>query len=418
MNHDLETSEDFAHKLDSLDTLARFRQRFHIPRGTIYMDGNSLGLLSEDAEASLLERLNEWKTQAINGWFLPQHSWFYLAEELGAKCAKLVGAKPSEVIATGTTTVNIHALVHTFYQPDGKRTKILADELNFPTDIYALNSIIKLKGQNPKEDLILAPSQDGRMLDENKIIQLMTDEVALVFLPSVLYRSGQLLDMSRLTKEAHKRNIPIGFDCSHSVGVVPHEFDRWQIDFALWCSYKYLNGGPGATAFLYVGKKHFNMEPALAGWFGYTKNKQFNMALNFEHAHSAGGWQISSPAILSSAPLEGSLNTILEAGIEAIREKSIKMTTYLIQLVDNLLAKPPYNYTIGTPREPDRRSGHIAIEHKKAQTIVRALNRRGVIPDYRPPNIIRTAPSPLYTTYYDVWKVIQNLKDIIDKKQA
>lgn len=412
-----ETNEEFAHKLDSQDPLAKYRQRFHIPKGTIYMDGNSLGLLSKDAENTLLQRLKEWKTQAINGWFQPKHPWLYQAEKLGAKCAQLVGAQQNEVIATGTTTINIHQLAHTFYQPSGKRTKILADELNFPTDIYALSSIVRLRGLNPKANLILTPSSDGRTLDENKIIELMTDEVALILLPSVLYRSGQLLNIQHLTKEAHKRNIPIGFDCSHSVGAVPHQFDKWNIDFALWCSYKYLNGGPGATSFLYVNKKHFKLEPALAGWFGYNKTKQFDMSLNFEHAHNAGGWQISSPAILSSAPLEGSLNIILEAGMESIRDKSVKMTSYLIHLVDRLLAKPPYNFTIGTPREPNRRGGHIAIEHKKAKIIIQALNKRGVIPDLRPPNIIRTAPSPLYTRYHEIWETINHLKQIINKNE-
>jgi kynureninase len=415
MSYHFETDEDYAHKLDQEDPLARFRQRFYIPGNTIYMDGNSLGLLSKDAENSTLKRLSEWKTQAIKGWLQHEHPWFYLAEELGAKCAKLVGAQPEEVVATGTTTINIHALAHTFYQPFGKRTKILADELNFPSDIYALNSLIRLRGLNPQENLILTPSKDGRTLDENKIIELMTEEVALVFLPSVLYRSGQLLDIHRLTEEAHKCSIPIGFDCSHSVGIVPHDFDEWQTDFALWCSYKYLNGGPGATAFLYINKKHFQLEPALPGWFGYQKDKQFNMALNFEHAQNAGGWQISSPAILSSAPLEGALSIILEAGIQQIREKSVKMTSYLIYLVDELLSKPPYDYSVGTPREPQRRGGHVAIEHSKADTIIQELIRKGIVPDYRPPNIIRTAPASLYTEYHEIWQMIDTLKQAINQ---
>jgi kynureninase len=198
------------------------------------------------------------------------------------------------------------------------------------------------------------------------------------------------------------------------VGIVPHDFDEWQTDFALWCSYKYLNGGPGATAFLYVNKKHFQLEPALPGWFGYQKDKQFNMALHFEHAQNAGGWQISSPAILSSAPLEGALSIILEAGIQQIREKSAKMTSYLIYLVDELLSKPPYDYSVGTPREPQRRGGHVAIEHSKADTIIQELIRKGIVPDYRPPNIIRTAPASLYTKYHEIWQMIDTLKQAIN----
>jgi len=412
-----ESTESFSRKLDSEDPLAKFRQRFHIPEGTIYLDGNSLGLLSKDSERSLSRVLEEWRSLGIGGWLEAKQPWFYFAEELGAMCARLVGAEPEEVVATGTTTVNIHTLVHTFYHPSGKRKKILADELNFPTDIYALASILKLRGLDPSKNLILAQSQDNRTLDEDKIIELMDDEIALVFLPSVLYRSGQLLNVEYLTEEAHKRGIPIGFDCSHSVGAVPHHFDKWRVDFALWCSYKYLNGGPGSTAFLYVNKEHFNSEPALAGWFGYVKEKQFDMRLSFEHARSAGGWQISSPAILSSAPLEGALKIILEAGIDRIRAKSLKMTSYLIYLVDELLSRPPYSFSVGTPREPRRRGGHVAVEHEEGMRIGEALRARGVVPDFRPPNIIRTAPSPLYNTYHDVWKTAQHLKEIIDEKE-
>jgi len=320
-------------------------------------------------------------------------------------------------VATGATTVNIHSLVNTFFQPDEKRKKILADELNFPTDIYALRSVLRLRGLNPSENLILVPSADGRFLDEDKIVELMDEEIALVFLPSALYRSGQLLSMQYLTEEAHSRGIPIGFDCSHTVGVVPHYFDKWDVDFALWCSYKYLNGGPGGTAFLYINKKHFNREPALAGWFGYVKDKQFDMSLIFEHSKSAGGWQISSPAILSLAPIEGALKTILEAGIGAIRKKSLKMTSYLMYLVDETLSGQRYNFTIGTPREAERRGGHVAIEHKEGMRITEALRARRVVPDFRPPNMIRAAPIPLYNTYYEVWKFVQHLREIIDKKE-
>jgi kynureninase len=416
-NHKFETTQDHAHKLDSEDPLARFRQRFYNPEGTIYMDGNSLGLLSRDSESSVFRVLNEWKTLGVKGWLEAKHPWFHFAEGLGAMCARLVGAEPEEVVATGTTTVNIHSLVNTFYQPNGKREKILADELDFPSDIYALRSVIKLRGLDPWENLILVPSEDGRVLDEKKIVELMDEEVALVFLPSVLYRSGQLLNMKYLTEEAHNRGISIGFDCCHSVGVVQHYFDKWNVDFALWCSYKYLNGGPGGTAFLYINKEHFGREPALAGWFGYVKDKQFDMSLNFEHSKNAGGWQISSPAILNSAPIEGSLRIILEAGIEAIRRKSLKMTSYLMYLVDETLSEHPYDFTIGTPREAQRRGGHVAIEHKEAMRISEALRARGVIPDYRPPNIIRTAPIPLYNTYHEIWRTVQHLREIIDKKE-
>ncbi len=370
-----------------------------------------------DSEESVLRVLNEWKTLGIKGWLEAEPPWFYFAEKLGSMCAELVGAEAEEVVATGTTTVNIHSLVNTFYQPNADRSKILADELTFPTDIYALRSVVKLRGGDPRRDLVLAPSEDGRFLHEDQIVEMMNDNIALVFLPSVLYRSGQLLDMQKLAEKAHEKGIPIGFDCSHSVGVVPHHLDKWNIDFALWCSYKYLNGGPGGTAFVYINKDLFNQEPALAGWFGYVKEKQFDLSIEFEHSKSAGGWQISSPPILSSAPLEGSLKIIHEVGIDTIRKKSLKLTSYLIFLVDKLLSKSPYNFSVGTPRDEEKRGGHIAVEHVEGMRISEALRARNVISDFRPPNVIRIAPIPLYNSYHEVWEIIQHLKAIVKNNE-
>lgn len=417
MKYTFSLTEEEAHELDAKDPLSQFRERFYIPEGVIYMDGNSLGLLSKEAEQCLSRVVTEWKTLGINGWLEADPPWFYHAEKLGALAASLVGAHPDEVVATGTTTINLHSLVSTFYHPEGKRTKILADELNFPTDIYALRSQVELEGLSPEEHLVLTPSKDKRMLDEQDIVSLMTDEVALVVLPSVLYRSGQLLDMPYLTREAHKGGILIGFDCSHSVGVVPHSFDEWDIDFAFWCSYKYMNGGPGSTAFLYVNRKHFGRKPALAGWFGYVKEKQFDLLLEFEYTLSAGGYQISSPGILSAAPIEGALKITLEAGIENIRQKSVKMTSYLMYLVDELLSGDPYNFSIGTPRDPSKRSGHVAVEHEEALRISEALRARRVIIDFRPSQVIRIAPIALYNTYYEIWQVAHYLKEIVDNKE-
>ncbi len=418
MKYDFEVSEDFAKQLDLKDDLSEYRDRFHVPDGTIYLDGNSLGLASKDAEESILRVLDEWKELGIRGWLEGEQPWFYFAEELGKRCAELVGAEEEEVVATGTTTVNIHSLISTFYEPENGRTKILADELNFPSDLYALEGQIELKELDPEEELILVPSDDGLTLDEERIVEYMTDEVALILLPSVLYRSGQLLDIPYLTEEAHKRGIPIGFDCSHSVGTIPHEFDTWRVDFAMWCSYKYLNGGPGSTAFIYLNKKHFDKEPKLKGWFGYQKDKQFDLNVEFEPSQNAGGWQISSPAILNSAPLEGSFDIIEDAGIKNIRKKSKKITSYFVYLVEELLSEKPYNFKIGTPQDPDKRSGHIALmREKEAFRINEALKSMGVVPDFRPPNIIRIAPIALYNTYYEVWQVVQYLKKIIDEER-
>ncbi len=414
-NYQFERGKEFAEKLDLEDKLASFRERFYVLKDSIYVNGNSLGLLPKDGEKTLLRVLEEWKTLAAQGWMSAELPWFFQAEKLGEKAAELVGATADEVVATGTTTVNLHALVSSFYQPEGKRTKILADELNFPTDIYALQSQVKLKGLDPQEHLIIAKSDDGITINEDKIIEMMTDEIALIVLPSILFRSSQLLDIKRVTEEAHKRGIMIGWDCSHSVGVVPHHFDEWGVDFAFWCSYKYLNAGPGSSAFIYVNKKHFGLEAALTGWFGYVKEKQFEMNLNFEQSNTAGGWQISSPSILGSAALEGSLNLTLEAGIENIREKSLKLTSYLIYLVQNLLTDAPYNFSIGTPLDEKKRGGHVAIVHNNAQIISTKLMEKGVIHDFRPPNIIRITPCALNNTFVEIWKIINLIKEIIDE---
>jgi kynureninase len=413
-----DTTEQTACRLDAQDPLARFRKHFYIPDKTIYMDGNSLGLLSREAEKSAERLIREWKTLAIKGWLEGAVPWFHFAEKTGAAAALLVGADTSEVIMSTATTVNIHSLISSFYTPKGRRNKIICTALDFPSDIYALKAQIKLKGGHPEEDLILVPGTDAYVLDEKDIIKHIKTETALIFLSSVLYRSGQLLDMPYLTREAHARSIPIGFDCSHSAGVIPHYFDDWDIDFAVFCSYKYLNGGPGSPAFLYLNRRHFNREPALAGWFGSRKQAQFDMSTDFTPEPSAGGWQISTPSLLSAAPLEGSLEMIREAGIKPIREKSIKLTEYFLYLLDNRLAEPPYHFRTATPRSPGKRGGHIALVHPdESWRISQALKARGVIPDFRPPDIIRLAPSPLYNSFYEVWKTVQHIRDIMDKKE-
>jgi kynureninase len=409
--------EAFALELDAKDPLSRFRDRFHRIPGVIYMDGNSLGLLSKDAEGTFRRVLDEWKGLGIGGWSKGKIPWIDYAERLGALEAKLVGAEPEEVVVCGSTTVNLHTLVATFYRPEGRRRKILADELNFPSDLYALAAQIRLRGGDPDEDLVLVKSADGRTIDEADIIDAMTDEVALALFPSVYYRSGQLLDMRRLAAAACVCDIPMGFDCSHSVGVVPHHFDDWDVNFAFWCNYKYVNGGPGCTASLYVNRRHFGTPPGLAGWFGNDRATMFNMDVRFDPARTAAAWQIGTTTMLSSAPIEGSLNMILEAGIDRIREKSLRATAYLMFLVDETLSRPPYGYSIGTPREPDRRGGHVGVVHKEAFRINEALKARGVVPDFRPPDVIRLAPIPLYVSYHDVWEVVQHLKAVIDGRE-
>jgi kynureninase len=408
-------TEKDAKQLYREDSLSRFREEFYIKPNTIYLDGISLGLLSKRAERTLLESLNDWKEHGIDGWTRGEHPWFFLSERLGEMMAPLVGAEVDEVIVTGSTTVNLHQLVATFYKPSGKKSKILADELTFPSDIYALQSQLRIHGFDPDTHLVRVKSRDGRLLEEADIIEAMTDEIALIILPTVLYRSGQILDMNRLTGEANKRGILIGFDGCHSVGAIPHSFSEWGVDFAYWCNYKHLNGGPGSVGGLYVNKKHFGSAPGLAGWFGSKKEKQFDMEHTLTPAESAGAFQIGTPHILSLAPLLGALEIFAEARIENIREKSLKITRFLMDLMDQELSD--MGFSVGNPHEDLRRGGHVSLEHNEAARICKALKENGIIPDFRAPNIIRLAPVALYTSYSEVWTAVQVLKKIMVEKQ-
>ena len=408
---DYEVGEDFALRMDAKDQLAGYKNRFYSLGDSIYMDGNSLGLMSVDSERSLIRVMNEWKTQGIKGWGGASMPWIDYPETLGNLMAPFVGGRDGEVVVTGGTTINLHALVSTFYEPEKRRTKIIADELNFPSDLYALAAQVRLKGGDPEEDLVLVKSRDGLTVSEDDIISYMDNDVSLVVLPSVYYRSGQLLDMEKLTREAHERGIVIGFDCAHSVGAVPHRFSEWGTDFAFWCNYKYMNGGPGSVGGLYVNKRHHGEMPCLAGWFGNKRSTMFDMRKEFDPAQTATAWEIGTINMLSAAPIEGSIYMMREAGIENIRDKSLKITGYLI---DETLSDKPYSFGIATPREPQRRGGHVGVYHEEAWRINQALIKRGVIPDFRPPNIIRLAPIPLYTSYHDVWKVAEHLREVID----
>ncbi|MFH1179088.1 MAG: kynureninase [Candidatus Bathyarchaeota archaeon] len=420
-----ETGLDYANKLNKEDPLTGYKQRFYIPtretldmdgktksnKPIIYMDGNSLGLASKDVEEEMKAEFERWKDLSTRRSGVDKK-----AAELQAK---LVGAEPEEVIVTGGASVNIHALVSTFYKPKGKRTKIIGDELNFSSDIYALASQLRLKGRDPEKDLIIVKSRDGRTIAEDDIIAAMSDEVSVCHLPSVYFVSGQLLDIKRLTEAAHEHGIIIGYDCCHSVGVIPHRFHEWGVDYALWCNYKYMNGSTGAIAGLYVHKKHFNETPGLPTWWGNSPGNRFEFNQEWTPTGNAASWHLGSNLGIGFgvSPVYASSKMIVEAGLDRIREKSLKATEYLMYLVDELLSDAPYNYSVGNPREAERRGGHVAVEHEDARRISMALTARGVLPDFRPPRTIRLSPIPLYTTYPEIWMVTQHLKAVIDNKE-
>ncbi|HET7579499.1 MAG TPA: kynureninase [Bacillales bacterium] len=411
----MQTTKSYAKQMDNQDELARFKNEFYIPENTLYMDGNSLGLLSKKAEQSVADIMDNWKTHAIDGWTKGKHPWYFMAEQLAEQTSPLIGALPKEVIVTNSTTVNLHQLVSTFYHPEGNRTKVLADELNFPSDIYALKSQLTVHGYDHEKHLVQVKSRDRRTLAEEDIISAMRDDIALIVLPAVLYRSGQLLDIQKLAKAAHERGILIGIDACHSIGAVPHQFHDDGVDFAFWCNYKYLNNGPGGTAGLFVHEKHLGTNPGLAGWFGSEKDKQFDMEHEFTPAETAGAYQIGTPHILSMAPLIGSLDLFRDAGIHNLRRKSLKLTAYLMELVREELAD--MDFTIGNPIKDEKRGGHVCLEHPEAARICKALKKNGVIPDFRSPNVIRLAPVAMYTSFTDVWETVRILKEIMTYKQ-
>lgn len=405
----------YAEKMDRNDPLKKYRNRFYVKDNEIYMDGNSLGLFSRDAEESLLRVIDEWKQLAIDCWSKAEKPLFLYQDYLGKLLSSIIGANEDEVTVHASTTINIHTAIATFYKPDKKRYKILVDDLNFSTDRYAVDSQVKLKGLDPVECVKVVNSRDGKYIYEEDFVNAMTDDVAIIFLPAVLYRTGQLLNIAYITKEANKRGIFVGWDLCHSIGAVPLDLNELEVDFAVWCNYKYLNGGPGSSAGLYINRKHFEKDPGLAGWHGNVNETQFDLNQKFEPASNAGGWQTGTQHILSMAPLEGSLKMFNEVGVERLREKSLKITAYLMYLIDNKLAK--YDFSVATPRNDKRRGGHVALEHDEAIRINEALKDNGVIPDFRAPNIIRLAPIAFYNTYKDVWKLVEIIEDIMVNKK-
>lgn len=401
---------------DAADPLARFRDEFHLPPGKIYLDGNSLGLLSRRAEAAVLRTLEEWRTLGIDGWTAPTSPWLTLAETAAATLAPLVGAAPTTLGVTGQTTLNLHQLLATLYCPSHPtRRVIVADALNFASDHHAIRSQLALHGLDPAEHLRVVPSRDGRLLWLEDLLDALTDDVQIAVLPAVVYTSGQLLDLATLTRKAQARGILVGWDLSHSIGAVPHALDRDGVDFAFWSHYKWLNAGPGAVGGLYLNSRHAGRRPGLAGWWGVAPARRFAQAFEHHPAPGAAALHIGTPHVLSLAPLLGSLEVIAEAGgILPLRQKSLALTDCLLAEIDRELAG--LGFTVVTPRGHPARGGHVALAHPEAWRICQALKAVGVVPDFRPPDLIRLAPSPLYTRFADCVETVARLKRITAQK--
>src|SRR5699024_7974000 len=400
-------------RLDEKDELRSYRDEFYIREDTLYMDGNSLGLMSKRAEQSALAMVESWKEFGIDGWQSGEHPWFYVSEKVATQMAPLVGAKDHEIIVTGSTTVNLHQILTTFYKPTRTRYKIVADTLNFPTDTYAIKSHLHAREFDEESYLKMVESKDGTFICEEDIIASFSEDVAIAILPSVWYRSGQILDMKRITEEAHAKGVLVAFDLSHSAGSIPHHLHDWNADFAFWCTYKHLNGGPGAVGAMFVHENHLGTRPGLAGWFGSRKENQFDLEQTMTPAGDAGAFQIGTPHVLNIGPLIGSLSIFTEVGIYRIREKSLQLTSLMIELVKQELHS--FNFTIANPLD-DTRGGHVYLEHAEATRICKALKSRRVIPDFRAPSGIRLAPVALYNSFTEVWDTVHILKEIMEEK--
>lgn len=406
MNRKFEDGPEYPKFMDNNDKLGHFRHRFYLKEGTINMCGNSLGLCSKDAEESVLKAIEHWKNEGVKIWNCEDSKFYLYSNVLAELMAPLINVDVDEIVVTGSTTSNVHQAISTFYKPNNTRYKILVDDINFPTDRYAVDSQVRLKGYEPNDAVKVVKSTDGRFIDEDDVISAMTEDVALVLLPTVLYRSAQLLDMEKISKAAKERDIIIGWDLCHAIGAIEIDLKAIDVDFAIWCTYKYLNGGPGSTAAMYINRRHFKKLPGLTGWFGNKNETQFLLRQEFEHQQDASGWQIGSPCILSMAPLEGALKIYNEAGIENIRRKSLHITNYMMYLIEKL---GPNGFVIGNSKDDSKRGGHVCLEHEEAYRISLALKARGVVPDFREPNVIRLTPTALYTSYEDVYNLVNIL---------
>ncbi|CEG23512.1 Kynureninase [Planococcus massiliensis] len=397
---------------DQMDLFALYKEEFYQSKNQLYMDGNSLGLMSKRSERKLIELADSWKVYGIEGWTEGNHPWFTLAENLSARIAPLAGALPHEVMVTGSITANIHQMLSTVFQPTEERFAIVVDELNFPSDIYAVESHLRLRGLDPATAMRKVKSRDGYTLQMEDIEEQLTEDVAVLLLPSVLYRSGQLLPMQDIAKAAHEKGILAGFDLAHSIGALPHDLHSIGADFAVWCHYKYMNSGPGGTGGLYIHERHHHLLPGNAGWFGSDKAKQFDMDHEFSKAEGAGAYQIGTPNIFSMAPLLGSVEIFEELGIDNIRKRSLQLTSRLRELIAEKL--PEFQNV--TPAGDKERGGHIALAHPEAARICKALKEEGVVPDFRAPDIIRLAPVALYISFEDVEEMVARLEKIMKQE--
>lgn len=407
-----------AAELDRADELASFRDRFHIPDSEnggecVYLCGNSLGLQPKRARAYVEQELEDWRKLGVEGHFAARNPWMPYHELLTEKLARIAGALPIEVVAMNTLTVNLHLMLISFYRPSGKRTRVLTAFSAFPSDRYALASQIAMRGLDPAANVVeILPRQGESAVREEDIEEELARDpgsVALILMDGVNYYTGQALDMARITRAAHAAGALAGFDLAHAAGNLPLELHAWGADFAVWCSYKYLNGGPGCVGGCFVHERHARSfeTPRLAGWWGHDKSTRFKMGPQFSPIAGAEGWQLSNPPILPLAALRASLEIFEEAGLDRLRAKSAKLTGYLAA---KLQERARDGVEILTPLEPARRGCQLSIRiGKEGRKRFERLLDAGVICDWREPDVIRVAPVPLYNRFADVDRFVDTL---------
>jgi kynureninase len=406
----MQTDLSYAQQLDAQDELASYRAAFIHEGDLIYMDGNSLGRLPR----ATIERMGaavaqEWGHDLIRGW---HHGWYDAPQRIGGKIAGLLGAGSGQVLACDSTSTNLFKLILAALALRPDRRRIVSDTLNFPSDLYVIQGCIDLLGG--RHDLALAPSADGMCVEQAALADLIDEQTALVTLSHVVFKSGFLYDMAAITARAHEAGALVLWDLSHSAGVVPIGLDECGVDFAVGCCYKYLNGGPGAPAYLYVRRDlQEQARSPIWGWFG--QRAPFAFGLEYQPAAGIDRFLAGTPPMLSLLAIEPALDMLLEAGVARMRKKSIELTEYAIGLYDALLA--PAGYTLGTPREPDRRGSHVSVRHPEGYRINRALiEELHVLPDFREPDNIRLGLAPLTTSFADVWHTVERLRRAVDRR--
>ncbi|RFM29162.1 kynureninase [Deminuibacter soli] len=412
------TSHTFALEADAADALASLKQQFHFPKyqqqDVIYFCGNSLGLQPKNTAAAFETELSTWRGLAVEGYFKGQHPWLHFTDHLTPALGKLTGAQPHEITVMNALTVNLHLMMQSFYKPSGSRYKIMMEAGAFPSDQYAVETQVKQYGYHPADAIIeIAPREGEKTLHEADILAAIAQHgasLALVLFGGIQYYTGQLLPIQSITAAARKAGAVAGWDLAHVTGNVPVQLHNWDVDFAVWCSYKYLNSGPGAAGGVFVHEKHAASidTPRLGGWWGNDEATRFKMEKGFIPKTNAGGWNLSTTQVFNMVALKASLEIFEQTSIEAIREKSIRLTGYLEYLLQQ---SPALRCNIITPADPAQRGAQLSLFFpENGRLIHNQLTDSGIVADYREPGVIRLAPAPLYCSFSDVHRFYTTLQ--------